>query len=195
MFEGIGNPIIPCKKYLLPPGYREVESFTMNNDCYFEIPNMVLYGSDTIMFSLSRGNACNVLGNYNSADASNNYSLYVTNNGRYLRYNGGSYNSVLDLNVKYDVTITPTGCTGMKNNSTWTRKEFQTNGNLFIGITSLNATSAKFIGTLYGRITVLNRCICIPCERISDGTLGYYEAVQRVFVPPSIGTPTAGPYV
>lgn len=174
----------------LPSGYREVNGFTMNNNCYFPITGFKLMGSDTVKFSFSANSACNVLGCYTTADAQDNYSLYatVTSGGAYMRYNGGAYNSYITTGTRYNMVITPTGATGLATSSSWTAKTFTTSTDLLIGTTSVNATSSKLVGTLYGRIIVENRLKLIPCERLSDHVLGYYDGYSGNFYGPT-GTP------
>lgn len=175
---------------LPPTGYREVNGFKMNNNCYFKINDFYLEGSDTVQFSFSVTSACNVLGCYTAADAQDNYSLYATftSGGAYLRYNGGTYNSYVTSGTRYNMVITPTGATGLATSSSWTAKTFTAPTELLIGTTSVNATSSKLVGTLYGRIIVKNRLKLIPCERLSDNVFGYYDGYSGKFYEPT-GTP------
>ena len=149
-----------------------------------------------IKFSFSVTAACNVLGCYTNTSATTNYSLYVgtTNTAKYLRYNGGAYNSYVTANQKYDMVITPNGATGISN-VTWTKQNFTSDSDLCIGTTSLNATSAKLKGTLYGNIEVVGRLKLIPCIRASDNVVGYYDTHSSTFYEPAAGSPIPGPYV
>lgn len=165
----------------------------MNNDCYFTITNFKLNGSDTLKFTFSVTAACNVLGCYTDTNAQTNYSLYVSTNGNYLRYNGGTANSTVTFNTKYNMIITPTGATGISTVS-WTEKSFTSPVDLCIGTTSVSATSAKLKGTLYGDIEVVGRLKLIPVERLSDNKIGYYDTYSSIFYLPTIGTPTSGGY-
>lgn len=175
----------------LPLGYRRVAGLTMNDNCYWQITDFRLYGSDTVKFSFSAITACNVLGCYTNTTAQTNYSLYVgTSGAKYMRYNGGTYDSTIVPDTRYDMVMGPTGATGLPTSSTWTEKEFTTASDFCIGTTSLGATSAKLKGTLYGNIEIVGRAKFIPCERQSDHVLGYYEKYTHTFYAPTSGTPT-----
>ena len=176
----------------LPDGYKRVKSLTMDNDCYYEIEDFYLHGSDTLKFSCSITATCNVIGAYKSGGP--NYSLYAsTNNVSYLRFNNTNYNSMFETNKRYDIQITPTGSLGMKYPSTWSEQEFTTANPMCIGTTaSAITTSAKMKGTFYGNIIVKDangvRFKGVPCIRTADNTVGYYDTVSETFYEP-IGTP------
>jgi hypothetical protein len=165
----------------LPEGYKRVLGFSLNNNSYWEIPDFPLNGSDTLRFGFEASDACNVIGAYSGSASGNNYSLYVGSSSNYLRYKNGAYNSAVDFDKRYDVEITPTGSHGMKNDSTWTEQSFTTPTNLCIGTTATSASSAKLKGNLYGNIEVVGRLKLIPCERVSDGELGYYDVIGEAF--------------
>lgn len=183
---------------LLPDDYKQVIGFTYNNNCYYKITDFKLRGSDTIRFSfMKRGlTACNVLGAYDGTSAETNYSLYVNVSpaAKYLRYNGGTYNSQTIPNKTYNVVISPTGSVGMENESTWEEKTFESLEDLCIGTTSPSATSAKAIGDIIGNIEVDGRLKLIPCERVSDNVLGYYDTVGKNFYEPIGGSPESMGY-
>ena len=166
----------------LPAAYKRVLGFSMNNDTYWEITGFKLRGSDTIRFSFSASTACNVLGCYNGTSATNNYSLYTaTTSGWYLRYGNATYNSVIVVDKRYDVVLTPTGSHGMENDSTWTAKTFTSTNDMCIGTTSTTATSSKMVGSLFGDVIVDGRLHLVPCERVSDNALGYYDLIGETF--------------
>lgn len=178
----------------LPSGYKKVLGFTFDNNVYYPITGFKMRGSDTLRFSFKcsmQTPACNVLGAYDGTSAQTNYSLYLGNSAsaKYLRYNGGTYRSDADSGTRYDVVITPTGSTGMKSDSTWTEKTFESTGDLCIGTTSPSASSAKMVGDIIGNVVVDGRLKLIPCERLSDNVLGYYDAVSGTFYEPTGGTP------
>ena len=185
------NGVIAFRDTELPAAYRRILGMTMNDDCYYEITGFKMNGSDTLRFSFTRtgANACNVLGAYDGTSADSNYSLYAggASNAKYLRYNGGTYNSYAIADKKYDVVLTPTGSDGMETDSTWTAKTFTSTTNLCIGTTSPSATSSKMVGSIHGTVVVDGRLELIPCERISDGELGYYNTDTGTFYEP-IGT-------
>ena len=176
----------------LPEGYKRVKSLTMNNNCYYEITDFFLKGSDTLRFSVTITATSNVIGSYIGSGGPN-YSLYAsTNNVSYLRYGTNNYNSMFEANKRYNVTFTPTGSHGMEINSTWTELDFTTTKPFCIGTTSSTvSTSAKLKGTLYGNVIVEDangiRFKGIPCIRESDDAVGYYDTVSGTFYEP-IGT-------
>lgn len=180
----------------LPTGYKRVKGFSMNDNCYWKFTDFKLNGSDTLRFSFSCTASCNVIGAYSGSASGNNYSLYTAaGGGNYLRYKGGAYNSGIDADTRYDVVITPTGATGMKTDSTWTALEFTTSTDFCVGTTSTSTSSAKMKGSFFGDIIVENasgeRLHLIPCERVSDNELGYYDTVGDTFYAPTSGTPTS----
>ena len=176
----------------LPVGYQRLAGIQMDASTYYAITDFKLTGGDTLRFAFSANRACNVLGCYTTTTASTNYSLYATTTagGKYLRYDGGTYNSVVDTGERYDVVITPTGSNGMKNDETWTAKDFTAVSDLLIGSTSVGATSAKLDGAMYGNIEVDGKLKLIPCKRISDNAIGYYDAYSKTFYEPVGDAPT-----
>lgn len=182
----------------LPSEYKRVKSLTMNNDCYYEIEDFYLKGSDTLKFSCSITSTCNALGSYSGSSSGPNYSVYAsTSNVSYLRYGSSNYNSQFDADTRYNVTITPTGSHGMKYESTWEEADFTTSRPFCIGTTaSAITTSAKMKGTFYGNIIVKDadgiRFKGIPCKRISDGVIGYYDVISATFYEPIGTNPTEG---
>ena len=184
------NGVLKYRDTELPTGYRRILGMTMNNNCYYEITGFKMNGSDTLRFSFTRtgANACNVLGTYDGTSAQTNYSLYAAaTNSAYLRYNGGTYNSYAIADKKYNVVLTPTGSDGMETDSTWTAKTFTSTTNLCIGTTSPSATSSKMVGDIHGSVVVDSRLELIPCERVSDSEIGYYDPNTDTFYEP-IGT-------
>lgn len=165
----------------LPAGYKRVLGFSTNNNAYWKITDFPLYGSDTLRFSFEATEACNIIGAYSGSASGNNYSLYAAASSNYLRYKNGAYNSAIDFDTRYDVEITPTGSHGMKTDSTWTAQEFTTPTDLCIGTTSMSASSAKLKGKMYGNVEVVGRAKFIPCERVSDNVLGYYDVIGEAF--------------
>lgn len=180
----------------LPKEYRELIGIGYNSSVYYLISDFYLEGSDTVRLSFSVTKACNVFGCYTNQYATTNYSLYMTTSsgGKYLRYGNGTYNSYVasaQLNQRFDAIITPTGSTGMPQNDTWTAKTFTAVADLCIGTTSTSATSSKLDGNIWGNFEVDGRFKGIPCERISDGVIGYYDTYSHTFYPPAAGTPTS----
>lgn len=175
---------------LLPSGYKRVLGFSCDNNVLWKIEGFKLKGSDTIRISFAVNAACNVFGCYQGADATDNYDLYasITSGSKYLRYGDGtylSYWSSANLGNRFDVVFTPTGTQGMPEDSTWTEKSFTSANDMLIGATTLTGSSAKLKGKLFGNIIVDGRLHLIPCERLSDHVLGYYDTVTKTFYEPT----------
>lgn len=176
----------------LPTGYKRVLGFECDNNAMWQITGFKLQGADTVRISFSVTAACNVFGCYQGADATDNYDLYasVSAGSKYLRYGNGTYLSYFaaaDLGQRFDVVYTPNGSQGMPQDSTWTPKTFTSANDLLIGSTTVGGTSSKLKGNLYGSFVVDGRLNAIPCERVSDGTLGYYDTYSETFYEPYEG--------
>lgn len=179
--------------WLSPDKYRKLTGIKFDGGVIYDT-KMRLFGSDTLQFSFRATKACNVLGCYTSATAETNYSLYVstTSSAKYLRYDGETYNSYIATNTTYDVTISPTGSSGMRVDSNWQQKTFETDSDLLIGTTSYAATSAKFTGNMYGDIVVVGRARFAPYERVSDGAIIYVDMYSgKEFENVGTGTPVS----
>lgn len=175
--------------YGLPAEYRKINGIIFGGDTYYEITDFKLRGSDTVRLSVSVDNNCNVFGCYTSTTSQDNYSLFFSNtsSARYLRYNGSTYNSYLPTNLRgetFNLTITPTGSLGFPTDDNWTQQNFTSTVDMCIGTTGVNVTSAKLDGTIYGDFIVDNRFHAIPCERISDGKIGYFDLYTDTFYAP-----------
>ena len=180
----------------LPDGYKRVLGFTCNHNAMWQITDFKLRGSDTVKVSFSVTAACNVWGCYQSTSATDNYDLYATttSGGKYFRYANGTYASYFsseNQGKRFDVVYTPTGSIGMPEDSTWTEATFESENDLLLGSTTVGGTSSKLKGNLYGDFIVENggaeRLHLVPCERLSDNVLGYYDLVGEVFYEPYEG--------
>ena len=179
----------------VPDGYKKLIGYSCNNNVLWKITGFKLRGSDTVRISFSVTAACNVFGCYQGTDADDNYDLYAsTSSGaKYLRYGNGtylSYWSSANMGERFDVVFSPTGTSGMPQDSTWTEKTFEAANDMLIGSTSTSSTSSKLKGDLYGNIVVDGRLCLVPCERVADGVLGYYDYYSNTFFAPT-GTPTS----
>ena len=89
------------------------------------------------------------------------------------------------------MTYTPTGSQGMPQDSTWSALTFESANDLLLGSTTVTGTSAKLKGKLFGDFIVENggveRLHLVPCERVSDNVLGYYDLVGEAFYEPYEG--------
>ena len=178
--------------WIVPSGYKRLTGINFDGNVWYNT-GMRLYGSDTLRFSFQVTKACNVLGCYTTTSAQTNYSLYcsTTSGSKYLRYNGGTYDSYIATNTRYDVTITPTGSSGMRTDSTWTAKTFTTESDMLIGTTSIGATSAKLTGKMFGDIEVEGRAYFVPYEKESDNSIVYINVMTGdVYTNQGSGTPT-----
>lgn len=179
--------------WLSPDRYRKLTGIQFDGNVVFDT-GMRLFGSDTLQFSFLVTKACNVLGCYTTIDSQTNFSLYATTSsgGKYLRYNGGTYNSYIAINTRYDVTITPSGSFGMRTDSGWAEKTFETDSDLLIGTTSYSATSAKLTGNLYGDVIISGRALFSPYQRMSDNAIIYVDMYTgKEFANVGTGTPVA----
>lgn len=176
----------------LPIEFRRVHGFTCNNNAMWQITDFHLRGSDTVRISFSVTAACNVFGCYQGTSAIDNYDLYAAtaSGAKYLRYGNGTYPSTFsgdNLNKRFDCIFTPSGTRGMPVDSTWEELEFESARDFMIGSTSPTSSSAKLKGNLYGDIIVDGRLHLVPCERISDSVLGYYDLIGNTFYEPKEG--------
>ena len=162
--------------------YRKLTGIIFDGNMYYDT-GVKLAGGDTVRLSYKVSKACNVFGCYTTTTATNNYSLYLslTSGAKYMRYGNGTYDSYMVTNKRYDVVITPTGSSGLENDSTWTAKTFNCTTNCLIGTTSVEATSAKLTGTVYGDFIIEGKCQYAPVERISDGAIGYVDLLTGHF--------------
>jgi len=176
----------------LPSEYKRVLGYRCNNNAMWKITDFKLRGSDTVRISFSVTAACNVFGCYQGTDADDNYDLYAsTSSGaKYFRYGNGtylSYWSPTNIDKRFDVVFTPTGTSGMPQDSTWSEMTFESANDMLIGSTALSSTSAKLKGDIYGDIIVDGRLHLIPCERVSDEVLGWYDTHSGTFFEPYSG--------
>lgn len=179
----------------LPSEYRRVKGFEFSANTYYLIEGFKLTGADTVRLSFSVDKACNVFGCYTTNEADDNYSLYAStaSGAKYLRYDGAVYNSQIpssQLGERFDVIISPTGTSGLPTDSVITPVEFTATADLCVGVTSTGATSSKMDGNIWGNFVVDGRLKLIPCERISDGELGYYDTHSNTFYEPVGSAPS-----
>lgn len=183
----------------LPVAYKRLKDIVFDGEVYYAT-GTYLTGADTTTFTMNATEgARNVLGCYTGSSSGDNFSFYLAAAGSssYVRYKNNLYRPVIDtdgLGQDYTLSITPTGTTGFDTNVTWTELEFTCPDKLYIGWLA-NATSPKFLGTFKGNITVSNRANFVPCERVSDGAIGYYDTYSETFFEnQGTGTPTTSGY-
>lgn len=183
----------------LPAGYKRVASINFDGDFHYETGE-AMSGDDDVTMTLAdtKTTGQNIFGSYNgTSSGTKNFSLFIYGGGSasnsYLRYGEQL------LRPKYGtgertITFGKSGTSGFATDVSATPEEFTTPANAFIGMLP-NSTSPSFSGTIVGNILFGTRLKYIPCERQSDGAVGYYEVVKGVFLEPvGTGTPTAGSY-
>lgn len=171
----------------LPNGYKRLSGIQLQ-DARIVVP-FYITGEDTLRFR-ARGTSGNWIGSFNDASANDNLSFYgSTNSGAmYARYNGQTGGSSIYTNTWYNIVISPTGVTGVRNPSSFTPATFTCSEPLNIGATSIEGTPGPNV-SFEGNIVVDGRLTLIPCERESDNALGYYDGTA--FYTSEIGTMTS----
>ena len=177
----------------LPSGYKRLLGITFDGNLRYETGE-ALTGSDEVTMTLDNlaSNGKNVFGSYNGAN-DKNFSLYIygSTNGSYFRYGDQLKRPKYGGTGQRTITFGKSGTSGFAENSTVDPDEFTTPANTYIGMLP-NSSSAAFTGDIIGSITVSNRLEWIPCERESDGAIGYYEKFNGNFIAPSgSGTPVS----
>lgn len=178
----------------LPAGYKRLLGITFDGSFRYETGEY-LTGADDVTMTLDNLSASgkNVFGSYNGAN-DKNFSLYIygsSTSGSYFRYGDQLKRPKYGGTGKRTITFGKSGTTGFADDSEVTPDEFTTPANTYIGMLP-NSSSAAFTGDIVGSILVSNRLEWIPCERESDGVIGYYEKYNRNFIAPSgSGTPVS----
>ena len=183
----------------LPVAYKRLQDIYFDGNCYYET-DQKLYGNDVITLTLQAdsGGGQNIFGAYSGTGAGNiNLSLYIyaTNSSQsYFRYGTTLLRPTLGTGQR-TITIGGGGSTdGFLRDVTYDADEFETTDTAQIGALP-NSSSPKFTGYLYGNITIGNRLKYIPCERVADGAIGYYEVFSKKFLEnQGTGTPTTSGY-
>lgn len=182
----------------LPVGYRRIASITFGGSTYYDTGEK-LYGSDIVTITIADfvSNGQNLFGCYSGTGSDDiNFSMYIygTATGQaYWRYGQTLYRPVLGGTTERTISFGAGGTTGFKTDVTYNAVEFETTSNARIGALP-NSSSSKYDGTIKGTITIGTRLKYIPCIRISDGAIGYYETVKGVFIEPQGTAPVAGAY-
>ena len=184
------------ERYELPIEYEYIDGITFSGRTYYEISNLYLTGADTVHLSFSFNTNCNIFGCYDNDSSGDRYSLYVSSSSgaKYMRYGSSAYDSYFPQSARgdrFDVTITPTGVSGMYTDSTWEEETFTSSVSMCIGLTGPGVTSTKFSGNMYGCFIVEVRFKGIPCIRKSDNNIGYYDTYSKQFYAPNGSNPSA----
>lgn len=194
------NGAIKVKDDELPAGYKRITQINFDGDSYYET-NQTLFGSDTLTIRIANTVSAgrNIIGAYSgTGDEARNFSLFIygasSTSNSYLRHGTSLARPRYGSGAK-TLVMSPTGTDGFYTDVTYPREDFETTSTFWIGALP-NSTSAKFDGTIIGNITVSDRLKYIPCERASDGAIGYYETHNGEFLEnQGTGSVTKGSYV
>lgn len=192
------NGVIKVKDDELPVGYKRLLDVYFDGDSYFET-GQKLTGNDVVTLTLQADSSAgqNVFGAYSGTGASAiNLSLYIyasASSQSYFRSNQTLLRPTLGTG-KRTISFGNGSTSGFLQDVTYDIEEFETTDTAQIGALP-HSTSPKFAGYFYGNITIGNRLKYIPCERVSDGAIGYYETVNGEFLEnQGTGTPTTSGY-
>lgn len=176
----------------LPDGYRRIKGIRFDGDFHYRTGE-ALIGDDDVTMTLDNtaSSGKNVFGSYNGSN-SKNFSLYIygggSTSGTYFRY-GNQLKRPIFGDGKRTITFGRSGTQGFETDVDVTPDEFTTPANTYIGMLP-NSSSPAYIGSIIGNILISNRLKYVPCERISDGKIGYYETIKGKFIEPyGTGTP------
>ena len=179
------NGAIKVKDDELPVGYKRLLDIYFDGDSYFETGKK-LNGNDVVTLTLQADSSAgqNVFGAYSGTGGSAiNLSLYVyasASSQSYFRSNKTLLRPTLGTG-KRTISFGNGSTSGFRTDVTYDVEEFETTDTAQIGALP-NSTSPKFAGYLFGNVTVGNRLKYIPCERVSDSAIGYYETVNGEFL-------------
>lgn len=182
----------------LPVAYKRLQNVIADGNIYYNTGEK-LYGYDVITMTVEPGDSSgqNLFGAYAGTSAgTKNYSLYVygtTTGQAYFRYGDTLYRPTLGTG-KRTITFGPPATDGFFRDVNVTADTFESNSSAWI-FALPNSSSAKFKGKIYGNITIGTRLKYIPCERVADGAIGYYEVFTKTFLEnQGTGTPTTDGY-
>lgn len=183
----------------LPAGFKRLASIKFDGDVWYETGE-AMTGDDDVTMTLDGTSTAgqNVFGSYNgTSSGAKNFSLYLYGGGStsnsYLRYGGQLLRPRFGSGER-TITFGKSGTIGFSVDVTVEPDTFTTEAGAFIGMLP-NSSSPAYTGSIIGSILVGTRLKWIPCERESDGAVGYYEAVKGNFIAPTgTGTPTKGAY-
>ena len=183
----------------LPVGYKRITSIKFDGDFWYDTDETLL-GSDNVTMTLAdtASTGQNVFGSYNgTSSGTNNFSFYLYGNGSstgsYLRYGTQLVRPKFGSGER-TISFGANGTSGFSTDSTVTPDTFETVATAYIGMLP-NSSSPAYTGSIVGNILVSDRLKYIPCERASDGAIGYYEPNTGVFLEPiGSGTPIKGAY-
>lgn len=193
------NGVIRIKDRELPYGYRRLLDIKFDGDFYYNTGEK-LRGDDDVTITLKDTvtTGQNVFGCYAGTSAgTKNFSFFIYGNNStsnsYLRYGETLYRPRFGSGER-TVSFGKSGTTGFLTNVNITPEEFETTSVAYIGMLP-NSSSPEFTGTIVGNALVSSRLKWIPCERMSDNTIGYYEFYTKRFIEKTgNGIPTTSGY-
>lgn len=193
------NGVIRIKDRELPYGYRRLLDIKFDGDFYYNTGEK-LRGDDDVTLTLkdtvSAGQ--NVFGCYaGTASGRKNFSFFIYGNNStsnsYLRYGETLYRPRFGSGER-TISFGKSGTTGFLTNVNITPEEFETDSVAYIGMLP-NSSSPEFTGTIVDNVLVSSRLKWIPCERMSDNAIGYYEFYTKRFIEKTgNGIPTTSGY-
>lgn len=187
----------------LPRSYKRITGIKFDGDFWYDTGE-VMDGGDAVTMTLANTATTgqNVFGSYNgTSSGTKNFSLYIygggSNSSSYYRYGEQLLRPKFGGNER-TITISGNGTDGFATDVTATPDTFTTEASAYIGMLP-NSSSAAYTGSIMGSIDVVNsgqlRLRWIPCERQSDGAIGYYELYSGTFLEQvGTGTPIKGGY-
>lgn len=182
------NGILKMVDDELPNGYKRLLDVTTSGDFRY-VSNVYITGADTLKFTY-KSSPGNLIGAYHDTDADDNYSYYPSSSStaKYARYNGQTGGSSSTTGTEYTVVMSPTGVEGTRNPSSFTPTTFTASIPFCIFATSPTGTAMPS-ATIYGSIEISGSQTVsfIPCERASDGAIGYYDTLNDEFLE-AVGT-------
>ncbi|MBR2504833.1 MAG: hypothetical protein IKB61_02710 [Elusimicrobiaceae bacterium] len=183
----------------LPVAYKRLIGISYDTDTYYET-NQKLYGSDTLTITVSDTSSSgrNVVGAYaGTGNDVRNFSLFIYGGGStsnsYFRHGTKLVRPRFGTGTR-TLVMSPTGTDGFLTDATYDEEIFETTSTFWIAALP-NSSSPKFDGNIEGNILVSNRLKYIPCERVADGAIGYYEVFTKTFLEnQGTGTPVSMGY-
>ena len=193
------NGVLQLVDNELPSGYKRIASIKFDGEFWYETEQS-LTGNDDVTMTLADTSSTgqNVFGSYNGTGSGvKNFSLYIYGGGStsncYFRY-GGQLVRPRYGSGERTITFGKSGTEGFQTDVSVTEDTFETTPNAYIGMLP-NSSSPPYTGSIIGSIFISDRLKYVPCERESDGAIGYYETVEGTFVEPTgTGTPIKGEY-
>lgn len=188
------NGVLKMVDNELPLGYKRLVGIRFDGDFRY-VTGEALTGDDDVTMTLNNtlSGGKNVFGSYNGSNTKS-FSLYLygggASTGSYFRY-GGQLKRPIYGDGKRTITFGKSGTQGFETDADVTPDDFTTPANTYIGMLP-NSSSPAYVGDIVGSILVSNRLEWIPCERETDGVIGYYEKYKGNFIAPSgSGTPVS----